>query len=132
MKNTEQKIKQAMELHEKGFNCAQAVAMPFANEFGLQPALVARAMEGFGAGMGGRTQACGALSGVIFLAGLKNSDGNLDAPASKQGTYKICADICKRFDKECGSTICKNIKCLNKRSCSECIQFGVRLASELL
>ena len=131
MINVEQKIKHAMELHDKGFNCAQAVAMPFAQEFGVDVAIVARAMEGFGAGMGGRNQACGALSGVIFLAGLKNSDGNMDAPASKQSTYAIADNICKKFEKECGSAICKDIKSLEARTCSECIQYGIRLASEL-
>ena len=132
MKLLEQKIKQAMEYHDKGFNCAQSVAMPFAEEFGLEPALVARAMEAFGAGMGGRTEACGALSGVIFLAGLKYSDGNLDAPASKKETYKIAAEICEKFKAECGSTVCQDIKSLQKRTCGECIQYGIRLASELL
>jgi C_GCAxxG_C_C family probable redox protein len=121
-----------MELHKKGFNCAQSVAMPFAEQFGLDPALVARAMEGFGAGMGGKEQACGALSGVIFLAGLKNSDGNLDAPASKQSTYKICDMLCKSFEKECGSTVCKDIKSINRRNCNECIKLGICLAVDLL
>ena len=132
MKTLEQKILEANELHNKGFNCAQAVAMPFAKEFDLDPALVARAMEGFGAGMGGRAQACGALSGVVFLAGLKNSDGNLDAPASKQSTYKISADVCEKFKKECGSTVCKDIKSINARSCPECIEYGIKLATEIL
>lgn len=131
MNHLEQKIEQAMELHNKGFNCAQAVAMPYAAEFGLEPRLVARAMEGFGAGMGGRTQTCGALSGVIFLAGLKNSDGNLEAPASKQATYAIAADLCEKFKAECGSTVCQEIKDLEKRSCNECIRYGIALAQKL-
>lgn len=132
MKNTEKKIEQAMELHKKGFNCAQAVAMPFADEFGLDPALVSRAMEGFGAGMGSRDQACGALSGVIFLAGLKNSDGNLDKPSSKQSTYKISADACEKFKNECGSTVCKDIKSINRRSCNECIKLGICIADGIV
>ena len=132
MKNIEQKIKQAMEFHDKGFNCAQAVAMPFAEDFGLDTAFVARAMEGFGAGMGGRNQACGALSGVVFLAGLKNSDGDLETPASKQKTYKICAEICDKFEQKCGATVCKDIKKLCQTSCNECIKFGVFLACEML
>lgn len=132
MKNTEQKIKKAMELHEMGFNCAQAVAIPFCEELGVDCKTAMMAMEGFGAGMGGRTQTCGALSGVVFLAGLKNSDGNLEAPASKMNTYAICADLCEKFEAECGSTICREIKSLEKRSCGECICYGVALAKELL
>ncbi|MBQ8599862.1 MAG: C_GCAxxG_C_C family protein [Clostridia bacterium] len=126
------KIEEAMKLHDMGFNCAQAVAIPFCEELGVDRKTAMMAMEGFGAGMGGRTQTCGALSGVIFLAGLKNSDGNLEVPTSKKNTYAICADLCKKFEAECGSTVCQEIKSLNKRSCNECIGDGIALAEELL
>ena len=132
MKNTEQKINQAMELHKKGFNCAQSVAIPFAEEFGIDPVLVSRAMEGFGAGMGARREACGALSAVVFLAGLKNADGNMDAPASKKLTYAIAGSVCQKFEAECGATVCTDIKTAKKRSCNDCICYGIKLASELL
>ena len=39
-------------LFMQGYNCAQAVALPFCDEMGLDPAIVKRATEGFGAGMG--------------------------------------------------------------------------------
>ena len=84
----EKKIQEAARLHQQGFNCAQAVALPFCEELGMDRAAAMRALEGFGAGMGGRTMACGALSGAVFVAGLKHSDGNLEAPASKQRTYE--------------------------------------------
>ena len=42
----------AVEYHNQGYNCAQAVALPFCDEMGLDPAVVKRATEGFGAGMG--------------------------------------------------------------------------------
>ena len=42
----------AMDYHNQGYNCAQAVAMPFCEEMGLDTATVKRATEGFGAGMG--------------------------------------------------------------------------------
>ena len=46
------KLDLAMDFHNQGYNCAQAVAMPFCEEMGLDAALVKRATEGFGAGMG--------------------------------------------------------------------------------
>ena len=58
----------ASELFYKGYNCAQAVALPFSKELGLEPDLITRAMEGFGGGMGGYDLTCGALSGVVFVA----------------------------------------------------------------
>ena len=43
----------AIELHDKGFNCAQAVACAFAEETGIPEETLFAACEGFGLGMGG-------------------------------------------------------------------------------
>ena len=130
----ENKIEAAQALHKKGFNCAQAVAMAFCQELGVSEQLVMRAMEGFGAGMGDRQGTCGALSGAIFVAGLKHSDGNLQAPASKKQTYAICGGMCREFEAQCGSTVCALIKNPGDGKtavpCSKCIELGVRLAQE--
>ena len=124
----------AMEYHGQGYNCAQAVAMPFCEEMGLEPALVKRATEGFGAGMGGRTQTCGALSGAIFVAGMLKADPA--NPGSKMDTYKVCAEMSEKFVAHCGSGVCEVIKGMTGGamlcSCNECIACGVKLAEELL
>ena len=62
----------AIELHDKGFNCAQAVACAFAEETGIPEETLFAACEGFGLGMGGMAATCGAVSGAVMLAGLKN------------------------------------------------------------
>ena len=67
------KKEKAIELHDKGFNCAQAVACAFAEEIGVPEEVLFSACEGFGLGMGGMEATCGAVSGAIMLAGLKNS-----------------------------------------------------------
>lgn len=123
-----EKQREAQRLHEKGFNCAQSVALPFCEELGMPRQAAMKALEGFGAGMGDRMQTCGALSGAVFVAGLKHSDGNLDAPASKAATYAICGKLCQAFKEKCGSTVCHEIKTLAHLSCGECITLGVELA----
>ena len=125
------KKEEAKAYHEKGFNCAQAVALPFCEELGMPKQAAMKALEGFGAGMGDRMQTCGALSGAVFVAGLKHSDGNLEAPASKAATYQLCGKICRTFERQCGSTICREIKEGAKVSCGECITLGVKLAEEI-
>ena len=65
------KTEMALELHSKGFNCAQAVSIPFCEELGVDPSVISRAAEGFGGGMGGFSLTCGALSGAVMVAGLK-------------------------------------------------------------
>ncbi len=121
---------EANALHEKGFNCAQSVALPFCEELGMPQEAAMKALEGFGAGMGDRMQTCGALSGAIFVAGLKHSDGNLEAPASKAATYQHASRICRAFEAKCGSTVCREIKEKNHVSCGECIALGVQLAED--
>ena len=125
------KKEQANAYHEKGFNCAQSVALPFCEELGMPLQAAMKALEGFGAGMGDREQTCGALSGAVFVAGLKHSDGNLDAPASKGATYAVCGKLCQAFKEKCGSTVCKEIKELAHLTCPQCIALGVELAENI-
>ena len=127
------KFEQAQDLHGRGHDCAQSVVLPFSEELGLEPQTVMRAMEGFGAGMGGREQTCGALSGAIFVAGLTHSDGNLWAPASKQETYALCKALCEEFTAACGgSAVCSVIKREGCVSCQRCIELGVELAMKAI
>lgn len=126
----DQKLKEAAALHAQGFNCAQAVGMPFAEELGMPKELAAKALEGFGAGMGSREQACGALSGAIFVAGLKNAAGN--DSSTKQQTYALAKALGQAFEARCGAIPCKTIKAEKKTTCDECIECGVRLVCELL
>ena len=81
------KAEYATKLHENGCNCAQAVACAFADETGIPEETLFAACEGFGLGMGGMAATCGAVSGAVMLAGLKNSCKNLEQPASKADTY---------------------------------------------
>ncbi len=124
----------AMEYHNQGYNCAQAVAMPFCEEMGLEPSLVKRATEGFGAGMGGRTQTCGALSGAVFVAGMLKADPT--NPGSKMDTYKVCAKMSEQFVAHCGDGVCEVIKGMTGGkmlcSCNDCIVCGVQLVEELI
>lgn len=130
------KISKALELHSKGFNCAQSVAISFCEELGVDPSVISRAAEGFGGGMGGYKLTCGALSGAVMVAGLKFADGNLEAPKSKAHTYSVAKEIGKKFECECGSTLCPVIKGLEGgealKSCNDCIALGIRLAEEAL
>ena len=128
------KLDLAMEYHAKGYNCAQAVAMPFCDEMGLDAAVVKKATEGFGAGMGGRTQTCGALTGAIFVAGMLNADA--ENPATKMDTYKVCGKMSADFVAHCGSGVCEVIKGLTGGemlcSCNECIAYGVKLVEKFI
>ena len=48
----ESRVDKATERHQKGYNCAQAVACTYADLVGMDEAAMFKVTEGFGAGMG--------------------------------------------------------------------------------
>ncbi len=130
------KVLEALQNHRKyHFNCAQSVALPFCDELGIDKETVAKAMEGFGGGMGGYNLTCGALSAAVFVTSLHHSNADLlKGPLTKQNTYKICSDVTAAFIKECGSSECPIIKGINTgkplKSCDECIAIAATLAEK--
>ena len=126
----------AIALHDKKYNCCQAVACAFCEEIGIDEQILFKIGEGFGLGMGGMEGTCGALSGAIMLAGLKNSDGNIDAPATKADTYKLSKELLLKFREKTGSTVCKELKGVETGkmlcSCPDCIRIGVEVVQEVL
>ena len=130
------KAEQAIAFHDKGYNCAQAVACSFCKEFGVDEEEMFRIAEGFGLGMGGMAATCGAVSGAVMLAGLKNSCKNLEQPASKADTYKLTREITKTFLEKNGSLTCGELKGTETgkvlRSCPDCIRDAVEIAESIL
>ena len=100
---------QAMAYLEQGFNCAQAVACTLAPAIGLDVDQTFRLMEGFGGGMGGYTETCGAVSGAVMAAGWVKSAGS-ENPVSKMETYQLADQMCARFKAQNGTTICAELK----------------------
>lgn len=131
----DEKMKKAMEYHQRGFNCCQAVACTYCEEVGVDEDIMFKMAEGFGAGMGGMESTCGAVSGAVMLAGLKNSQGS-DMPVTKGKTYQLSREIVKQFEEKNGSLICKELKGVGTnrvlRSCDGCIQDAVMIARKVL
>jgi len=126
----------AIELHDKKYNCAQAVACAFAEEVGVDMETLFRACEGFGLGMGGMSGTCGAISGAIMLASFKNSDGNIDNPGTKASTYQLSKAILEKFADKNQATRCRDLKGVDTgtmlRSCPGCIEDAVEIVQEVL
>lgn len=130
------RVKRADELHNQGYNCAQAVACAYCDLFNADEKEVFRMMEAYGLGMGDMKCTCGAVSGMVTLAGLKNSDANLDAPKTKGSTYKIAKELTAAFREKNGSVICADLKGVETgeplRSCKGCIEDAARIIEEKL
>ncbi|MBQ4151132.1 MAG: C_GCAxxG_C_C family protein [Clostridia bacterium] len=126
----------AIELHDRGCNCAQSVVCSFAKECGIDETTLMKLSEAFGRGAGGMQGMCGALSGALMIAGIKYADGNIEAPKSKATTYSIAAKACEEFKNKCGSLICSELKGIESGKplfpCPECIKVGTMIAENIL
>ncbi len=131
----ENRVEKADELHKKGYNCAQAIACAYCDLFGMDEETAFKATEAFGAGMGGMQATCGAVSGAVFLAGLKNSSGSIENQ-TKGATYKLSKEIVNKFVEKNTSAVCKELKGVGTgnvlRSCPGCIEDAARLVEEIL
>lgn len=100
----------AAELFLNGSNCAQAVAVAFCDVTGLEPGFAARMASSFGGGMGRMREVCGAVSGMLMVAGLLygyEDPGQGDC--NKKAHYAMVQELAAQFRQETGSIICREI-----------------------
>ena len=99
----------AAELFFRGYNCAQAVTVAFGDLTGLDEKSAAKMVCSFGAGMGGLREVCGAVSGMLTVAGiLYGYDDPEDLP-SKKAHYALVQELASKFQEQVGSIICREI-----------------------
>ncbi len=99
----------AAELFLKGYNCAQAVAVAFCDVTGLEPAFAAKTASSFGGGMGRMREVCGAVSGMLMVAGLLYGYDQMDDNETKMAHYALVQDLAGQFREQAGSIICREI-----------------------
>ena len=117
------RIKRARILKKEGRNCSQCVAMAFGDLLGLEAHDIARLSVGFGGGLGGQRQVCGALSGLsMVLGGLRYG-----APADKQAVYAEIRQCCSEFSEINGSCICGELLAMRDKTCMERIEDAVTI-----
>ena len=136
MKSIEERVAEIKDKHTRGYNCAQIVLCSYAEELGIDEETLFRISEGFGAGMGGMMQTCGAVTAMFMALGLANSSGNLQACDTKPQTMKKVRELAAEFEKKNGSIVCREQKGIDTgkvlRSCDGCIEDGIRILGEYL
>ena len=130
------KTDKAAQNHQKGYNCAQAVACAFAEEMGIDESIIFKMMEGHGLGMGCMEGTCGAVTAACVIAGAKNSTVEMGGLGSKGATYKISKEIVRRFKEESSSVICKELKGVETgtpaKACPDCVKDAARILEEVV
>lgn len=104
---TERKSDTAASCFAEGFSCSQAVFSAFAPQLGLDRETALRVASAFGAGIAGRGETCGAVTGAFMAIGLKYGKTRGDDQAAREETYRLCAQFVRSFEERHGSIVCK-------------------------
>ena len=99
----------AAELFMQGYNCAQAVAIAFCDVTGMDPTQTAKLASSFGGGMGRMREVCGAVSGMLMVAGWLYGYETPDEGEEKKRHYQLVQALAARFREQAGSIICREI-----------------------
>ena len=99
----------AAELFMQGYNCAQAVAVAFCDVTGLTPDFSAKMASSFGGGMGRMREVCGAVSGMLMVAGLLYGYATPGDDGVKMEHYRLVQALSGQFREQVGSIVCREI-----------------------
>jgi len=99
----------AIESFKRGYNCSQSVVVAFCDVTGMTPHYAARLSSSFGGGMGRMREVCGAVSGMLLVAGLLYGYGTPGDDESKRGHYKLVQELAGKFREREQSIVCREI-----------------------
>ena len=102
-------VDRAVELFVEGYNCAQAVAAAFGDLTGLDEKTAARMASCFGGGMGRMREVCGAVSGMLLVAGMLYGYDDPKATKEKRDLYAQVQAMAGQFREELGSIVCRDL-----------------------
>lgn len=135
----------AEELFKSGYNCAQAVIGAFCDDLGLDFDTTMKLSEGFGGGIGRMRLTCGAVSGMVMVAGMMLSRGEKDGD-TRMEVYGKVQELAEKFKEMNGSIVCAELLGENtntnpkpdartdayykKRPCVELVKDAVKIVEE--
>ncbi|MDO4474309.1 MAG: C-GCAxxG-C-C family protein [Eubacteriales bacterium] len=121
--------------HLSGYNCCQAVVCTYCDVLGIDEETAFKLAEGFGVGMGSGKGICGAVSGAVMVAGMKNSEGTSNKK-TKGATMKLASSIVNKFEQMNGTAICNELKGKDTgnviRTCPDCVQDAIKIVEEIV
>ena len=102
-------VERAVDVFVEGYNCAQAVAAAFGDLTGLDEKTAARMASCFGGGMGRMREVCGAVSGMLMVAGVLYGYDDPKATKEKRELYAQVQAMAGQFREELGSIVCRDL-----------------------
>lgn len=147
--DVEKRAALARENFTSGYNCSQSVAMAFADIYDIDADFMATISAAFGGGMGRLREVCGAVSGMVLIAGLMIPANRVEDKAAKSANYALTQEMAEIFRNENGSIICRELlgltcrkdeptpedrteKYYKKRPCAELVEMAARIVAETM
>ncbi len=147
--DVEERALRAKEHFRKGYNCAQSVALAFADITDLNENSVATITASFGGGMGRLREVCGTVSGMAFLAGFIAPCPTADNTEAKKANYALVQHFAERFREKNGAIVCRTLLGLDhpkdeptpsartteyykKRPCADLVYDAAKIVGEYL
>ena len=108
--NIDERVEKAKRLFkEGGYNCCQAVVLAYNDIFGIDDQTAAAVSSGFGGGMGRMREVCGAVSGMVMLAGLIRPATDPAVKDWRTANYALVQEMAGEFKAINGSIVCKEL-----------------------
>ena len=100
----------AAELFLTDSNCAQAIVAAYCDVTGMDKSFASKLASSFGGGMGRMREVCGAVSGMLMVAGLLYGyDDPGENDVNKKRHYQLVQELAGRFREKAGSIVCREI-----------------------
>lgn len=147
----EKRVQRAVELFMSGYGCCQSVVAAFADLYGLDDRQAKLVAAGFGGGVGRMRMMCGAVSGLVILAGLNDGQTEGADREGKAHCYRVVQELLEGFRKANGSVQCaellglkgpvppgnftpdeRNAEYYRKRPCAAKVESAARIFAEYL
>lgn len=109
-----ERAERAKALFNEGYNCAQSVALAFADITTLDEDMVATITASFGGGMGRLREVCGAVSGMAFVASFVSPCPTATDAAAKKANYTLVQDFAEQFRQKNGNIVCRSLLGLDR------------------
>lgn len=123
-----------------GHNCAQAVICAYCEAYGIDNESAFRLAEGFGGGVPGVKGLCGAASGMVMVASIKNCPKKDVENTTKKVTYPCVTSLVNEFKNRMGEFECakllqtkdNTLEDGKKKGCIECVACACDIVEEML
>lgn len=102
-------MQRAVDNFMQGYGCCQSVVAAFADLYDLDDTMAKRIAAGFGGGVGRMRMMCGAVSGIVILAGLDRGQTDGADRKGKSMCYKVVQELLDEFKVQNGSVVCAEL-----------------------